>query len=118
MFFVGPKVPQHSSRDLMEPYKSLVDDLVWLFFVLMFRFWWCVPFFTAQVFDNDGIVVKATGLAVWEVALQQPTHGRLDRQLLRSWVTWCFLRLAFLQVTCFFLWLAFFDQVMCLVFFF
>jgi len=49
---------------------------------LMFRFWWCVPFFTAQVFDNDGIVVKATGLAVWEVELQQPTHGRLDRQLL------------------------------------
>ena len=95
----------------MEPYKSLVDDLVWLFIVLMFRFWWCVPFFTAQVFDNDGIVVKATGLAVWEVALQQPTHGRLDRQLLGSWVTWCFLRLAFLQVTCFFLWLAFFDQV-------
>ena len=83
----------------------------------MFRFWWCVPFFTAQVFDNDGIVVKATGLAVWEVELQQPTHGRLDRQLLGSWVTWCFLRLAFLQVTCFFLWLAFFDQVI-LVFFF
>ena len=37
--------------------------------------------------------------------------------LVGSWVTWCFLRLAFLQVTCFFLWLAFFDQVI-LVFFF